>query len=41
MPETTQELPGDELLESAEVIEFPKIDDTTDFARGGIVEVLI
>ena len=41
MPETTTELPGDELLESAEVIEFPKIDDTTDFARGGIVEVLI
>ena len=41
MPEETTELPGDELLESAEVIEFPKIDDTTDFARGGIVEVLV
>ena len=40
-PEDTKVLPGDELLESSEVIEFPKIDDTTDFAKGGIVEVLI
>tara|TARA_R100001224_G_scaffold79640_1_gene49729 strand:- start:259 stop:1572 length:1314 start_codon:yes stop_codon:yes gene_type:complete len=40
-PEDTKVKPGDELLETADVIEFPKIDDTTDFAKGGIVEVLI
>ena len=40
-PEDTKVKPGDELLETADVIEFPKLDDTTDFAKGGIVEVLI
>ena len=35
-PQDTQKLEGDELLESAEVIEFP---DDTNFAQGGIVSL--
>jgi len=36
VPEDTQKLAGDDLLESAEIIKFP---DDTDFAEGGIVSL--
>ena len=36
LPEDTKALPGDEVLESADVFEFP---DDTDFAKGGLVSL--
>ena len=35
-PEDTKILPGDEVLESADIFEFP---DDTNFAEGGIVSI--
>ena len=36
LPEDTKSLPGDEVLESADVFDFP---DDTDFAKGGLVSL--